>query len=159
MKKLLTPGTKIQEIYKIGGQLVNIAKSAPIDEITLAQGIGDYNKWVIDDKVNPTWAKGTNAHVKAAIIYNCHIEKYNLGEDFPKYRIGKIRWYYAENEWGVFGVPDGINVEDIPHHPPVDYNMQVDKLIITPLKRYIFNSDIDIDSFGEKEVLMSFKNI
>lgn len=159
LRKLLTPGTKMQEIYTIGSRLVNIAKSAPIDEITLAQGISNYDKWVIDDKINPQWIKGTNAHVKAAIIYNAHLEKYNLTEQFPKYRIGKIRWYYALNEWGVFGVPDGVKVEDLPHHAPIDYNLQVDKLIITPLKRYIFNSNIDKSSFGSEEVLMSFKNL
>ena len=159
LKKLLTPGTKIQEIYSIGGRLVNIAKAAPIDEITLAQGISDYDKWVVDEKEYPRWIKGTNAHVKAAIIYNWHIHKYGLTEKFPRYKIGKIRWYYAKNEWGVFGVPDGINVADIDGHPEIDYNQQVEKLIITPLKRYIFSSDVDKDSFGQNEILMSFKKL
>lgn len=159
LKKLLTPGSTTKEIYTIGTRLVNFAKSAPIDEIVLSQGIGDYNKWVVDDINYPQWISGTNANVKAAIIYNQHLHKYNLVEDFPKYRIGKIKWYYALNEWGIFGVPDGVNIEDLPHHPEIDYNKQIDKLIITPLKRYIFSTDIDKDSFGQKEVIMSFRNL
>lgn len=160
LNRLLTPGSKITDIYRVGAALIERAKSAPIDEIIMATGIGEYDKWVGNDKEEIVWKeKGAQAHVRAAAEYNHYIFMNQLSSRFPRYIGGKIHWYYALNKSGVFGVPDGVDVKDLPGAPEVDYEKQIEKLIITPLKRYLFNSDIDKSTFGQKEILMSFKKV
>ena len=157
LHKLLTPGTKIQDIYKLGVVLVNRAKSAPIDELLMSTGIKDYKKWIVSDKEEIVYSgTGTPAQVRAAAEYNHYLYVNNLLDKLPKYIGSKIHWYYSLNKAGVFGVPDGVSISDLPSPPPIDYEHQVEKLIINPIKRYIFNSDIDKSTFGQKEVLFSF---
>lgn len=156
LHKLLTPGTKMSDIYKIGVVLVDRAKSSPIDEIIMSTGISDYSKYVKNDREYVETIKGAQAHVRAAAEYNHYLYKNNLLDKFPKFIGGKIHWYYALNKAGVFGVPDGVMVSELPNAPEIDYDHQVDKLIINPIKRYIFNSSIDKSTFGQKEVLFSF---
>ena len=157
LHKLLTPGTKMTDIYKMGVVLVERAKAANPDDIIMSSGISDYKKWIINDKDTIVYAaKGTQAHVRAAAEYNHFIHVNNLTDRFPKYMGGKIHWAYALNKAGVFGVPDGVNYSDLPGAPAIDYEKQVEKLIINPIKRYIFNSDIDKSTFGQKDVLFSF---
>lgn len=160
LNKLLTPGSKMTDIYKIGAALVERAKAAPIDELIMCTGIGEYNKWIANDKEEIIFKQnGAQAHVKAAAQYNHFIYKHNLMQTLPRYIGGKIHWYYALNEAGVFGVPDGVEVKDVPGAPEINYERQVEKLIITPLKRYLFTEDFDKSTFGQKEVLMSFKKV
>lgn len=160
LNRLLTPGSKITDIYKIGAALVERAKAAPIDELIMVTGIGEYSKWITNDKEEIVWKQsGAQAHVKAAAEYNHFIYKNGLMQTLPKYIGGKIFWYYAKNKAGVFGVPDGVKVSEVPGAPEMDYEHQVEKLIINPLKRYLFTSDIDKSTFGQKEVLMSFRKV
>lgn len=160
LNRLLTPGTNIKDIYKIGAALVQRAKSAPIDEIIMSTGIGDYAKWIANDKDAIVFKEtGVQAHVRAAAEYNHYIHVNNLKGRFPRYIGGKIHWYYALNKSGVFGVPDGVKVTELPDAPEIDYERQVDKLIINPLKRYLFSSDINKETFGKKEILFSFKKV
>lgn len=162
LNRLLTPGFKMTDIYRIGVQIVDRAKSAPIDELLKSSGISDYNKWVESDReeliYKPT--KTTpSPMVRAAAEYNHFLATHGLMSEFPKYIGGKIHWYYAKSKAGVFGVPDGVSVADLPGAPEMDYDVQVDKLIIGPIKRYLFSSEIDKSSFGQTEILRSFAQI
>lgn len=160
IKRLLTPGFKTENIYKIGNVLVDRAMAAPPDELLEAKGIGEYTKWVANDKEEIEWATtGAQAHVRAAAEYNHFLYVNNLQDRFPRFIGGKIHWAYALNKAGVFGVPDGVELSELPGAPKIDYKKQVEKLIITPIKRYLFNENIDKASFGQKEILHSFGSI
>lgn len=157
LNKLLTPGFKMTDIFKLGIVIVQRAMAAPIDELLLSTGIGAYKDWVSNDKDEIVFIKtGAQAHIRAAAEYNHYLYENNLLSTFPKYIGGKIHWYYAKSDAGVFGVPDGVSVAELPGAPEMDYEKQVDKLIITPIKRYLFNTEIDKSAFGQKEVLFSF---
>lgn len=158
LNKLLTPGTKMTDIYKLGVVLVNRAMTAPVDELLLATGISDYKKWVVDDRdeIVYTTNKAVPIQVKAAAEYNHYLWTHNLWDKLPRYIGGKIFWVYSKNKSGVFGVPDDVEYSELPDPPEIDYEHQVEKLIINPIKRYIFNSEIDKSTFGQKEVLFSF---
>lgn len=113
------------------------------EDISTAGKIGDYEKYILEDKKKCDVASGCPLHVKAAGVYNYKLynSKYKT-----KYNIihtaDKCKYYYANNEQGVFGFVPG----DYPYEfaPPVNYDKQFEKTIITPLNRYIepmgFNS-------------------
>lgn len=159
INKLLTPGFSMMNVYKLGTKIVNRAMTAPTDELCLVTGIKEYSKWVEYDRDEIIYKKNSVTpapQVRAAAEYNHFIHINGLEEVLPRYIGGKIRWYYAKNEAGVFGAPDGTDIADIPGAPQIDYERQVEKLIINPIKRYLFTDEIDSSTFGKTEVLQSF---
>ena len=71
----------------------------------------------------------------------------------------KIFWYYCKpgEPYETFGIPDGVEFEDIPGAPEMDVEKQVQKLIINPLKKYIFTEDFDSKTFGQDVIQIAFK--
>lgn len=109
-----------------------------IDDICKAQSVGDYDKWIRDDKQEVIIEKGTPIHVRAAAMYNHYLltnkkylQKYSrLGEGT------KVKFYYTTNpQIPVFAFSPG----DFPLEfaPPVDYEEQFSKLILSPLNKLI----------------------
>jgi len=106
------------------------------DDIAKGVSIGDYEKYVLDDRKEIALADKCPINVRSAAVYN-HIlfqsrwkGKYNLIKTGDK-----IKHYYCKGEYPVFGFLPG----NYPYEfaPEIDYDMQFEKIIIEPFNRFI----------------------
>ncbi len=110
--------------------------NAPIEDISASIGIGDYKKYVIDDKNNLILGKGCPVSVHAIARHNYLASK--NGEENKRVYTGKIKYYNVrlnvKGDTGFFGFPSG-------NYPswatPIDYATQWEKMVIDPLNRFI----------------------
>lgn len=127
---------------------------APFAEIAFPRGVSDMDKWM--DSVT-MWKIGTPIHVKAAIMYNNLLGKYNLNSKFPEIRNGdKIRFIYLKepnptmnNAVAFFeSIQAEFGLDEY-----VDRELQWDKAFLSPLKSFsnLVNMDtskvIRLDAF------------
>lgn len=114
-------------------------KAAPIDDISQSVGVGDYKKYVVEDKEGVVLNNHCPFSVKAAALYN-HLA-YKAGRSDLKIMSGKIKYYNIKvgkkNEY--FGFPYG---ECPDFAPPVDYNAQWQKNLIDPINRFLVAMNI-----------------
>jgi DNA polymerase elongation subunit (family B) len=114
-------------------------KAAPIDDISQSVGVGDYKKYVVEDKESVVLNNHCPFSVKAAALYN-HLA-YKAGRSDLKIMSGKIKYYNIrvgkKNEY--FGFPYG---ECPDFAPPVDYNAQWQKNLIDPINRFLVAMNI-----------------
>jgi len=106
------------------------------DDIAKGVSIGDYEKYVLDDRKEIALADKCPINVRSAAVYN-HIlfqskwkGKYNLIKTGDK-----IKHYYCKGEYQVFGFLPG----NYPYEfaPEIDYDLQFEKIIIEPFNRFI----------------------
>ena len=113
---------------------------APIEDISQSVGIGDYKKYVIDDKESLLLAKQCPVSVQAIARYNYLAHKNN--EDNKIQYSGKIKYYNIrinEKQEGYFGFPSG----ELPEWAPkIDKITQWEKTIIDPINRFLEVMDI-----------------
>lgn len=113
---------------------------SPIEDISQSVGIGDYKKYVIDDKESLLLAKGCPVSVQAIARYNYLAHKNN--EDNKIQYSGKIKYYNIrinEKQEGYFGFPSG----ELPEWAPkIDKITQWEKTIIDPINRFLEVMDI-----------------
>lgn len=109
-------------------------KSAPIDDISNSVGVGDYKKYVLNDKEKLEFAPRAPFSVKAAARYN-HLANI-AGRADLKIMSGKIKYYnikVGRND-DYFGFPAG---ECPDFAPPIDYGIQWRKNVIDPVNRFL----------------------
>jgi DNA polymerase elongation subunit (family B) len=106
------------------------------DDIAKGVSIGDYEKYVLDDRKSIALADKCPINVRAASVYN-HIlfqskwkGKYNLIKTGDK-----IKHYYAKGDFEVFGFLPGSYPYEFA--PEIDYDKQFEKAIIEPFNRFI----------------------
>jgi len=113
---------------------------APIEDISQSIGVGDYKKYVIDDKNNLELGKQCPVSVQAIARYNYLAHK--NGEDNKCQYSGKIKYYNIrinEKQEGFFGYPAG----ELPEWAPkIDKLTQWQKNIIDPINRFLEVMDI-----------------
>lgn len=112
--------------------------NAPIEDISQSIGIGQYKKYVIDDKDELVFAKKAPVSVKCAGRYNYLAHKNN--QDNKRMMSGKIKYYNIclgggkKKEIDYFGYPAG----ELPDWaPPCDKPTQWQKNVIEPLNRFL----------------------
>jgi hypothetical protein len=109
--------------------------NAPVEDISQSVGIGDYNKYVIDDEKTLELGKQCPVSVQSIARYNYLAHK--NGEDNKKQYSGKIKYYniYINNKvTGYFGFPAG----ELPEWaPPVAKLVQWKKNVIDPINRFL----------------------
>jgi len=106
------------------------------NDISKTVSIGDYEKYVLEDRKEIRLAEKCPINVRAAAIYN-HIllngkwkTKYNL------IRTGdKLKHYYAKGDDGVFGFLPGNYPYEIATQ--VDYDLQFEKVVVEPFNRFM----------------------
>jgi DNA polymerase elongation subunit (family B) len=106
------------------------------EDICKGMGIGEYEKYCIEDKKQVVLAEKCPINVRSAVIYNHVLQnskwkgKYNLIKSGDK-----IKFYYSKAEEQVFGFLPG----DFPNEfaPEIDYDLQFEKTIIEPFNRFI----------------------
>jgi DNA polymerase elongation subunit (family B) len=110
-------------------------KYAP-HEIASVSGISDITKWYVDDTME--FRKGTPIHVKASLIYNSLIDKYDLLSKYDYITDGvKIKYIYLHSANPTFNnciafmdvLPPEFKLESY-----IDYDLQFDKTFKFPLE-------------------------
>ena len=118
---------------------------APIEDISQSIGVGDYKKYVIDDKNSLVLGKQCPVSVQAIARYNYLAHK--NGEDNKIQYSGKIKYYnirIGQNN-GYFGYPAG----ELPDWaPPMDKQVQWQKNVIDPINRFLEVMNIPLANAG-----------
>ena len=110
--------------------------SALLEDISQSVGIGDYKKYVIDDKEFLQLGKQCPVSVHAIARYNYMAHK--NGEDNKIVYSGKIKYYNirlgGKDNIGYFGFPSG----ELPDWAPqIDKLTQWQKTVIDPINRFL----------------------
>mgnify|MGYP002519323046 FL=1 len=128
-------------IYYFNDKLAKYKKefyTAPIEDISMSVGIGDYEKYVINDEDQLVLGKQCPVSVQAIARYNqlAHIN----GEDNKRQISGKIKYYNIRVSQkqgassGYFGFPSG----DLPDWAPkIALDIQWQKTIVDPINRFL----------------------
>jgi DNA polymerase elongation subunit (family B) len=106
------------------------------NEISKTVSIGDYEKYVLEDRKEIKLAEKCPINVRASSIYNHTLMNTKWKTKYNLIRTGdKIKHYYAKGNDGVFGFLPG----DYPFEfaPEVDYDMQFEKVIVEPFNRFM----------------------
>lgn len=107
---------------------------APIEDISQSIGVGDYKKYIIEDKTDLILGKQCPVSVQAIARYNYLAHK--NGEDNKIQYSGKIKYYniMIGNKVGYFGYPAG----ELPiWAPPISKITQWEKNVIDPINRFL----------------------
>lgn len=108
--------------------------NAPIEDISQSVNVGDYTKYVIEDKNDLVFEKQCPVSVHAVARFNYLAHKNN--EDNKKFYSGKIKYYNIKvgNNNGYFGFPAG----ELPEWAPqMNKIVQWEKTIIDPINRFL----------------------
>lgn len=111
---------------------------SPPDKIAFPRGVNNIEKWS-----TPEWGYGlgTPIHIRASIIYNKAIEKFELDKKYEPIRNGdKIKFLYLKKPNPVYE-----NVISFPTFLPpeigldeyIDYDLQFEKAFISPIKNLL----------------------
>lgn len=107
------------------------------NDIAKGSSVGNYDKFILDDKNEISIGLHCPIHVKAAAIYN-HVlnNQPNYKMKYENIKTGdKVKFYYAKGKYDVFAfLPNKFPLE---FAPPIDYDILFDKTILTPLNRLI----------------------
>lgn len=114
-------------------------KLKDIEEICMASAIGDYEKFVLQDKEKLVLEKGCPIHVRAAAIHNFTVNNSKYKKKYPLIRSGeKVKYYMAKgtrDEENVFAFIAGAFPVELA--PPIDHDMQFNKSIVLPINRFV----------------------
>ncbi len=113
---------------------------ADIEDICITTGIGDYEKYIIDDKDSLNVASGCGTHIRGAAIYNMYINNNPKFESqYERLKTGdKVKWYYAKSEdknFNVFSYKRGSFPREFA--PEVDIDLMFEKTVINPLNNIL----------------------
>lgn len=136
---------------------------APYEDISQSVGIGNYEKFVIDDTSFLTLGKGCPVSVHSIARYNYLAHK--NGEDNKRIYTGKIKYYNirlgGKDQIGYFGYPSG----ELPSWAPeMDKYTQWQKNVIDPINRFLevmkiplvnASNVVQLDLFGGNDDLFS----
>jgi len=106
------------------------------DDISKTVSIGDYEKYVLEDRKEIKLADKCPINVRAASVYNHKLLNTKWKGKYNLIKTGdKIKHYYAKGESDVFGFLPG----DYPYEfaQEVDYDRQFEKVIVEPFNRFI----------------------
>lgn len=108
------------------------------DNICKGQAVGDYDKFIADDKNHFAFKEHCPIHVKGAGIANFILnqpknKKFRVKYNKIKTR-DKVKFYYTTDpNYPVFAfLPNNFPLE---YAPPIDYNLQFEKLVLEPINR------------------------
>lgn len=120
------------------------------DEIAKGATIGDYSKFVLNDKNNLALGLHCPIHVKASGIANFMLNKPENKKYKLKYNMitskDKVKWYYAKCNNNVKNADNLMALDCFAYLPgswpgeyalPIDYDMQFEKTILEPCNRIL----------------------
>jgi DNA polymerase elongation subunit (family B) len=106
------------------------------DDIAKTMAIGEYEKYVLEDKQIIKLAEKCPMHIRAASIYNHKLLNSKWRTKYSLIKTGdKLKFYYAKDESEVFGfLPNNYPYE---FALPVNYDLQFEKTIVEPFNRIL----------------------
>jgi DNA polymerase elongation subunit (family B) len=106
------------------------------NEISKTVSIGDYEKYVLEDRKEIRLAEKCPINVRSAAIYNHHLMNSKWKTKYNLIHTGdKIKYYYAKNDEEAFGFLPGNYPYEIA--PPIDYDKQFEKYVVEPFNRFM----------------------
>jgi len=139
MLNYLFANGKKWEYSKIVNQLKEYKKQFVLqdpNEISKTVSIGDYEKYVLEDRKEIRLAEKCPINVRAASIYNHTLLNTKWKTKYNLIRTGdKIKHYYSKGDNPVFGFLPG----NFPYEvaPEVDYDLQFEKVVVEPFNRFM----------------------
>jgi len=112
------------------------------NDISKTVSIGDYEKYVLEDRREIRLAEKCPIHIRAAAIYNYTMLNSKWKTKYNLIRTGdKIKHYYAKGKDGVFGFLPG----NFPYEvaTEVDYDRQFEKVVIESFNRFMKAADFN----------------
>lgn len=106
------------------------------DDICKGVSIGDYEKYVLDDRKQITLGDKCPINNRSASVYNHLLFNSEYRSKYNLIKTGdKVKYYYAKSDWEVFAFLPG----NYPYEfaPEIDYDRQFEKSIIEPFNRFI----------------------
>ena len=106
------------------------------DDICKGVSIGDYEKYVLDDRKEIVLGDKCPINVRSASVFNNTLFNSQWKGKYNLIRTGdKIKFYYAKSDLEVFGFIPG----NYPYEfaPEIDYDRQFEKIIVEPFNRFI----------------------
>lgn len=111
-----------------------------LEDISKSTSIGDYEKFITQDKEKLVIEPRCPIHVRAGGNYNYILNNSKWKNKYQLIKSGdKIRWFHSkperQGETDVFAYQPG----NFPHEfaPKIDYDMQFEKTIIDPINRFM----------------------
>jgi len=106
------------------------------NDISKTVAIGDYEKYVLEDRKQIVLAEKCPVNVRSAAIYNHTLMNSKWKTKYNLIHTGdKIKWYYAKGDSEVFGFLPGNYPYEIA--PEVDYDKQFEKAVVEPFNRFM----------------------
>ena len=106
------------------------------DDICKGMGIGEYEKYCLEDKKQITLADKCPINIRSGAVYNHKLQNSKWKGKYNLIKTGdKIKFYYCKSEDEVFGFLPG----NFPHEfaPEINYDLQFEKTIVEPFNRFI----------------------
>jgi hypothetical protein len=106
------------------------------EDISKVMSLGDYEKFVLDDKNSVKLASKCPYHVRGGANYNYQLNNSKWKGKYRHIRTSdKVKFYATSAECEVFAYLPG----DLPYEfaPPINYDAQFAKVIVEPFNRYI----------------------
>jgi len=106
------------------------------DDIAKGVSIGDYEKYVLDDRKTITLADKCPINVRSSSVYNYMLFHSEFKNKYNLIKTGdKVKYYYAKGDYEVFAFLPG----NYPYEfaPEIDYDRQFEKAVIEPFNRFI----------------------
>ena len=129
-------GLKYQDVVARMREYKKEFKLQNPDDISLTKGIGDYEKYVLEDKDNLTLAGKCPINVRSAAVYNHELLNSGFKTKYNLLKTGdKVKYYYAKGAHDVFGFVPGNYPVEIAYE--MDYDLQFEKVLVEPFNRYI----------------------
>jgi len=130
---------KSSEYGKIVQQLKEYKKQFVLqepDDIAKTVSIGDYEKYILEDRHRIDIALRCPIGVRAASVYNHNLFNNKWKSKYNLIRTGdKIKYYYSKGDSDIFGfLPSNYPYEFALN---VDYDKQFEKTIVEPFNRFI----------------------
>lgn len=110
-----------------------------IEDVAASNAVGNYEKFVMNDKDKVVLEKGCPIHVRGSAIYNNKLLNSKYKKKYTMIRSGeKVKYYYVKTrnvDENIFSfIPGSFPIE---FAPPIDYDVQFEKSIIHPLNRFV----------------------
>lgn len=106
------------------------------DDICKTVSIGDYEKFILDDRKTVIVGPHCPIHIKAAAVYNHELMKSEWKTKYEMIKTGdKCKYFYSKNGADVFAfLPKNFPVE---FGYSIDYDLQFEKTIVNPVNKYM----------------------
>ena len=106
------------------------------NNIAQGKGIGDYEKYIVEDKNSLKLGLKCPINVRAAGVYNHNLLNSKYKTKYNMLKTGdKLKYYYSKGQHDVFGFVPGNYPMEFAYS--IDYDKQFEKTIIEPLNRYL----------------------